>query len=188
MTDNVGLCKLCPRVFCPGCIARIDYSEVAAAALNEAELARVGTAVGRVQGSDIWMQKCPKCLHGSDLKLPGPPPDAGQIAKKVYLLQELLNHDLSHCFRAPVDSTIYSGYGSIVPQEIRMDLSSMLIKILEKEQYRRKRGAAAFYRDTDLIRSNCRGYAKCDLMGRPKVGGNDEFVPGIVRCVFRWKK
>ncbi|CAN0403499.1 unnamed protein product, partial [Scytosiphon promiscuus] len=126
------------------------------------------TPDGRDHGSDLWMNKCPKCLQGSDLELSRPPLDERQeVEKKVHLIQALLKHDLSHCFREPVDSKIYPDYGSIVPQEIRMDLSSMLIKINEKEKYRRERGAAVFYKDIDLIWSNCRRYAKCDMIGKP---------------------
>ena len=127
------------------------------------------------------MQKCPKRLQGSGLKLPPPPPDAAAVAKEMPLLQELLGHDLSYCFRTPVSAEIYKDYGSVVPPEIRMDLGTMVKKIKEY-QYERKRGAAAFYRDIDRIWSNCRKYAGCDPIGTPLIGGSDAIVPGIVRC------
>lgn len=166
MTHRVGLCKLCPRMFCPGCLARMDLTERAAAALNDAELAGVGAPDGRVQGSELWVQKCPKCLHGCDLKLPPPPIDARKVAKKAHLLQELIKHDLSRLFRSPVDSNIYPDYDQVVPRYWKMDLSSMTNKIKDG-QYWRERGAAAFYRDIDKIWTNCRKYAGCDLIGKP---------------------
>ena len=139
MGENVGLCTLCPRLFCAGCLARMDSAERAAAALNDMRLAGVGASDGRAQISDLCVQKCPKCLQGSDLKLPPPPPDAAAVAKKMHLLQELLGHDLSYCFRTPVSSEIYKDYGSVVPPEIRMDLGTM-VKTIEEISVRTEAG------------------------------------------------
>ena len=186
MTEHVGLCQLCPRIICSRCLAAIGSVEVAAAALIDPELAGIGAPDGHVEGSDIVVPKCPHCLRESDLALP-PPPGTFDNDKRAHLLDQLLKHDLSLWFRAPVDVNMYTGYLTAVPRERMMDLGTMVCKrVLQK--YDSTRGSAAFYLDLSRVFDNCRAFAGCDREGKPLVGGDEATVPGIVRCVFILEK
>lgn len=176
------------------------------AALLEAELAGGGAGAPDVHavGADVSIWQCSLCDHGSDSEFPPPPPPPPlpttstpskrpqpahnrDILPKVHLLRELVKHDLSRCFRAPVNVYVNRGYLNAVNRDYMMDLGTMMSKV-RAGKYRGDRGAAAFYVDLGRIWDNCRAYAECDRKGKPLVRGNEASVPGIVRCAFALEK
>lgn len=97
-----------------------------------------------------------------------------------HLLNELLRHDLSLCFREPVDIAKHPDYVESIGRTAMMDLGTMLSK-LQGKRYPRRRGPGQFMEDLNRIWRNCRRFAGCDELGRPHYG---KTVPGIVRCAL----
>ncbi|CAM9713290.1 unnamed protein product, partial [Laminaria digitata] len=99
-----------------------------------------------------------------DKGLTAPPEGASEVDKREHLIQELIAHDLSRCFRDPVDIAVYPKYGKVVVPTVRMDLGTMVSKfkiaprIQPECKYARKRGSAAFYRDLSRLWDNCKSF------------------------------
>lgn len=101
-----------------------------------------------------------------------------------HLVEALLKHDLSHAFRAPVDSTEYPDYVYRIGRNHMMDLQTMVEKLREGK-YSSRRGRGTFKQDLNKIWRNCRFYADCDEQGVPL---DETTVPGIVRCALILEK
>lgn len=195
-TEHVGLCSCCPRIFCPGCLGKVSFAGTSAAVVgavtlggqeHDSSVESTGASPpgGCFVGLDVSILKCPFCLRGADLELPPPPspPHTEDVSPKAHLIHELLKHDLSHCFRVPVDVEANAGYLDAVNRDYMMDLGTMMTKIGAGKYYG-DRGSAAFYLDLGRVWDNSRAYAGCDKQGRPLVRSDEANVPGILRCAF----
>lgn len=111
----VALCKLCPRRFCLRCFRDdIEDSNIYSGTLGS----RTRSLLQGQQG-DIFVEWCPWCIQNRDDEFS--PPTTG-MSWMTHLLQELLRHDLSHCFREPVDVGKYPGYLQSIGRDSMMDL------------------------------------------------------------------
>ena len=111
-----------------------------------------------------------------------------------HLLTAVANHDLSLCFRHPVDLNTYKDYAACVSSRERMDLATMQTKA-KAGRYDGDRRKSLFEDFRRMWRSS-RWFAGCDVRGKPiamvNAGGSadespdapDIAVPGIVRCVY----
>eukprot|EP00903_Cladosiphon_okamuranus_P017032 g15697.t1 len=136
-----------------------------------------GRAVLKGEKGDFFVEQCPRCIHDCDGSFAAPSPGAVPME---HLLNELLRHDLSVCFREPVDTDRHPDYVESVGRDAMMDLGTMLDK-LKRKKYPRRRGPGQFLDDLNRIWRNCRRYAGCDELGKPHYG---KTVPGIVRCAL----
>lgn len=171
--DSVGRCERCPRSFCTKCLeSNLDDEGVNLDMLN-----RGCRALLRGQQGDFFIAECPLCVRGSDKEFTPPPQGAVPMD---HLLDELLRHDLSVCFREPVDIIEHPDYLESIGRNNMMDLGTMLSKLRSK-RYPRRRGPGQFLDDLNRIWKNCRRFAGCDELGQSHCGTT---VPGIVRCAL----
>ncbi|CAN0394250.1 unnamed protein product, partial [Ectocarpus fasciculatus] len=171
--DSIGRCERCPRSFCSQCLERgLVEQGVELEALGQ----DCRSLLNGKQG-DFSIARCPECCRGKDNEFAPPPPGG---APMDYLLNELLRHDLSLCFREPVDIAKHPDYVESIGRTAMMDLGTMLSK-LQGKRYPRRRGPGQFMEDLNRIWRNCRRFAGCDELGRPHYG---KTVPGIVRCAL----
>lgn len=171
--DVVVLCRNCPRTFCCAC-ARSSAIETE----TPPAVMRIGPSRC---GGHLETNRCPSCLHRRDEHFSAPLPGAKPME---HLVEALLKHDLSHAFRAPVDSTEYPDYVYRIGRNHMMDLQTMVEKLREGK-YSSRRGRGAFKQDLNKIWRNCRFYADCDEQGVPL---DETTVPGIVRCALILEK
>lgn len=171
--DAICRCERCPRSFCSQCLERGLIEQ-------GVELEPLGqdcrSLLNGKQG-DFSIARCPECCRGKDNEFAPPPPGGTPMD---HLLNELLRHDLSLCFREPVDIAKHPDYVESIGRNAMMDLGTMLSK-LEGKRYPRRRGPGQFQEDLNRIWRNCRRFAGCDELGRPHYGNT---VPGIVRCAL----
>ncbi|CAM9395035.1 unnamed protein product [Ectocarpus sp. 4 AP-2014] len=171
--DPIGRCERCPRSFCSQCLERgLVEQGVELEALGQ----DCRSLLNGKQG-DFSIARCPECCRGKDNEFASPPPGR---APMDHLLNELLRHDLSLCFREPVDIVKHPDYVESIGRNAMMDLGTMLSK-LQGKRYPRRRGPGQFQEDLNRIWRNCRRFAGCDEVGRPHYGNT---VPGIVRCAL----
>ncbi|CAM9914948.1 unnamed protein product [Ectocarpus sp. 12 AP-2014] len=171
--DPIGRCERCPRSFCSQCLKRgLVEQDVELEALGQ----DCRSLLNGKQG-DFSIDRCPECCSGKDNEFAPPPPGD---APMDHLLNELLRHDLSLCFREPVDIVKHPDYVESIGRNAMMDLGTMLSK-LQGKRYPRRRGPGQFQEDLNRIWRNCRRFAGCDELGRPHYGNT---VPGIVRCAL----
>lgn len=171
--DVVVLCRNCPRTFCCAC-ARSSAIETE----TPPAVMRIGPSRC---GGHLETNRCPSCLHRRDEHFSAPLPGAKPME---HLVEALLKHDLSHAFRAPVDSTEYPDYVYRIGRNHMMDLQTMVEKLREGK-YSSRRGRGTFKQDLNKIWRNCRFYADCDEQGVPL---DETTVPGIVRCALILEK
>ena len=169
----VAMCDGCPRRLCMDCL-RNDLQGVPCycEGLDHRDLALLEGRSG-----DILLEECPWCIRNSDSEFA--PASEGTPPMK-HLLQELLRHDLSYCFREPVNVEIHPNYLETIGRASMMDLGTMMKK-LESQKYPRRRGPDQFVEDLNKIWRNCRKFAGCDECGHYLHGTNE---PGIVRCAL----
>ncbi|CAM9866289.1 unnamed protein product [Ectocarpus sp. 6 AP-2014] len=171
--DPIGRCERCPRSFCSQCLERgLVEQGVELEALGQ----DCRNLLNGKQG-DFSIARCPECVRGKDNEFAPPPPGGAPMG---HLLNELLRHDLSLCFREPVDIVKHPDYVESIGRNAMMDLGTMLSK-LQGKRYPRRRGPGQFQEDLNRIWRNCRRFAGCDELGRPHYGNT---VPGIVRCAL----
>lgn len=171
--DPIGRCDACPRSFCTKCLeAGLRDQKVELERMDPQSRALLDGKQG-----DFLIAQCPKCLRGKDREF-SPPPQG--TAPMDHLLGELLRHDLSLCFREPVDIAKHPDYVESIGRTAMMDLGTMSRKLKER-RYPRRRGPGQFLEDLNRIWKNCRRYAGCDELGKPHYGNT---VPGIVRCAL----
>lgn len=171
--DPTGRCDVCPRSFCARCLERgLREQEVELGGMDVESRALLDGKQG-----DFFIAKCPECMRGKDQEV-SPPPQG--TAPMDHLLGELLRHDLSLCFREPVDIAKHPDYVENIGRNAMMDLGTMARKLKER-RYPRRRGPGQFLDDLNRIWRNCRRYAGCDELGKPHYGNT---VPGIVRCAL----
>lgn len=170
---KVALCELCPRRFCLKCFRNdIQDSNPYTGTLDT----HTRTLLYGREG-DIFVKVCPRCIENSDDEF-APPSERALWMK--HLLEELRRHDLSHCFRKPVDIAEHPGYVQSIGRHSMMDLSTMMTKV-EEGKYSPRRGPGQFVEDLRKIWRNCRTFAGCDDLGKPTEG---KHPPGIVRCAL----
>lgn len=172
-SDSIGRCERCPRSFCTRCLERGLGDQ----GVHIEGLDRGCRALLRGERGDFFIAQCPLCVCGADKGF-APPPQGGLAMD--HLLAELLRHDLSICFREPVDVVQHPDYLESIGRKNMMDLGTMLGK-LQRKRYPRRRGLGQFLDDLNRIWKNCRKYAGCDELGQPYCGTT---VPGIVRCAL----
>ena len=171
--ESIGRCGACPRSFCARCLKRgLDEQGV-----DVERLDADGRAMLDGNKSDFFIEQCPHCIRGCDESFAAP--STGAVPME-HLLNELLRHDLSICFREPVDTDKHPDYVEVIGRDAMMDLGTMLDK-LKRKRYPRRRGPGQFVDDLNRVWRNCRRYAGCDELGQPHFGTT---VPGIVRCAL----
>lgn len=171
--ESIGRCGACPRSFCTQCLEHGLREQRA----DLEGLDRDGRAMLDGEKGDFFVEQCPHCIRGCDDGFAAPSPG---VVPMEHLLTELLRHDLSICFREPVDTTEHPDYVETVGRDAMMDLGTMHDK-LKRKRYPRRRGRGQFLEDLNRIWRNCRRYAGCDELGKPSCGTT---VPGIVRCAL----
>ena len=171
--ESIGRCGVCPRSFCTQCLEHGLHEE----GVNLKGLDQDGRAMLDGRTGDFFVEQCPRCIRGCDDHFTAPSPGAVPME---HLLNELMQHDLSICFREPVDTDKHPDYVESIGRLAMMDLGTMLNK-LERKRYPRRRGPGQFLEDLNRIWRNCRRYAGCDELGQPHYGTT---VPGIVRCAL----
>lgn len=151
LDEVVGLCKECPRTFCSGCLGSqlkpgTEDNSHGSAFLPFHSDVRNGESAANLE---LPIRKCSSCASGSDIGFPPPPPG---VSPKSHLLEELLKHRLSWCFRAPVDVEVYGDYLCIVGRTAMMDLSTMVSNMkrcrqaIKRWEHRTGRGGRAVVR------------------------------------------
>lgn len=171
--EPIARCEVCPRSFCTQCLEHGLHEQGAdLEGLDQDCRAMLDGGKG-----DFFIEQCPQCIRGCDDKFAAPSPGAVPME---HLLDEVLRHDLSICFREPVDTNKHPDYVEAIGRDAMMDLGTMLDK-LKRKRYPRRRGPGQFLEDLSRIWRNCRKYAGCDELGQPHYGTT---VPGIVRCAL----
>lgn len=170
--ESIGRCDTCPRSFCTQCL---EHSLLEGGVDLEA-VDRGSRAMLEGKDGDFFIAQCPRCISGCDTNFS--PPHG--VPPMEHLLNELLRHDLSICFREPVDIIKHPDYIEAIGRDSMMDLGTMLSK-LKGKKYPRRRGPGQFMEDLNRIWRNCRKFAGCDELGKPHYGTT---VPGIVRCAL----
>lgn len=171
--EPIGRCEVCPRSFCTQCLEHGLHEQ----GVDVEGLNRDCRAMLAGEKGDFFVDQCPHCIRGCDDNFAAPPPGAVPME---HLLNELLRHDLSICFRDPVDTNKHTDYVEAIGRDAMIDLGTMLDK-LKRKKYPRRRGRGQFLDDLNRIWRNCRKYAGCDELGQPYYGTT---VPGIVRCAL----
>eukprot|EP00752_Nemacystus_decipiens_P017725 g15893.t1 len=171
--ESIGRCEACPRSFCAQCLGHGLHEE----GVDVEGLAQDARTMLDGGKGDFFVEQCPHCIRGADDNFSAPSPGAAPMA---HLLDELMRHDLSICFREPVDTNKHPDYVEAIGRDAMMDLGTMLDK-LKRKRYPRRRGPGQFLEDLNRIWRNCRRYAGCDELGQPRYGTT---VPGIVRCAL----
>lgn len=171
---TIGLCEGCPRRFCADCLLK-DATEAGPEMITALTPDTLALLEGRA--GDFFVKDCLWCLRKSDVKFSAPPEG---VAPMKHLLEQLLRHDLSRCFREPVDLEEHPDYLEAIGRASMMDLGTMMSK-LETRKYPRRRGPGQFLDDLSKIWRNCRRFAGCDELGHPHYG---TLVPGLVRCAI----
>ncbi|CAM9708227.1 unnamed protein product [Scytosiphon promiscuus] len=170
-SESIARCDGCPRSFCAHCLERcLRERGVDVEGMDPENRALLDGKLG-----DFFVAQCQECLRDKDRQF-SPPPEG--TAPMDHLLGELLRHDLSLCFREPVDIAKHPDYVESIGRNAMMDLGTMARKLKER-RYPRRRGPGQFLEDLNRIWRNCRRYAGCDELGKPHFGNT---VPGIVRC------
>lgn len=174
MCIPVGLCDGCPRIICAKCL--LEGLDGRSSLMLEGLDSRTRALLQGGKG-DFYILECPLCLDESDKEIPPPPPD---VPPMTHLLEELLCHDLSQDFRAPMDMAEHPTFLESGGRASRMDLGSMMSKLRDRK-YPRRRGPGQFTEDLRRIWRNCRRIGGCDELGQPKPGTT---VSGVVRCAL----
>lgn len=169
----VALCKLCPRRFC----LKRFRDDILNSNIYPGTLDSFTRTLLQGQQGDILVESCPWCFQNRDANFSLPPEG---VSWMTHLLQELLRHDLSYCFREPVDTEKYPGYVQRIGRDSMMDLGSMMTKV-KTGKYSSRRGPGQFIEDLRKIWKNCRKFARCDDLGKPTEGDD---LPGIARCAL----
>lgn len=170
--ESIGRCDACPRSFCTQCL---EHS-LLEGGMDLETLDRGSRAMLEGKHGDFFIAQCPRCISGCDTNFS--PPHG--VPPMEHLLNELLRHDLSICFREPVDIINHPDYIEAIGRDSMMDLGTMLSK-LKRKKYPRRRGPGQFMEDLNRVWRNCRKFAGCDELGKPHYGTT---VPGIVRCAL----
>lgn len=170
----VGLCDGCPRIVCANCL--VEGLEGKSSLMLEGVDSCTRALLQGGKG-DFYILECPSCLDESDREFPPPPKD---IPPMRHLLEEVIRHDLSRSFRAPMDIAEYPTFLESGGRASKMDLGSMMSK-LEGRRYPRRRGPGQFMEDLRRIWRNCRRIGGCDELGQPRSGTT---VSGVVRCAL----
>lgn len=171
--EAIGLCDECPRMFCAACSQNVLHR-------GSSLIGKTGAGARVSPGTsedDFSIGECPWCTRDGDREF-SPPPDGAEPMR--HLLDELMRHDLSRCFRGPVDVEEHPDYLESIGRDKMMDLGTMISK-MDNRKYPRRRGPGMFWEDLNRIWRNCRRFAGCDEIGRPH---DDTVVPGIVRCAL----
>lgn len=165
---RIIFCQECPRIFCVKCLVN---------SLPKQDMGLSADTRAFLEGDmNFLIRKCPSCVAGRDAEFC--PPEG--IAPMKHLLKELLSHELSRCFREPVDTWEHPDYFESVGRGCMIDLGTMMKK-LDTRKYPRRRGPGQYLDDLSRIWRNTRKYAGCDELGRPYHGTT---VPSIVRCAL----
>ena len=172
--NPVGLCGRCPRLVCAKCL--LEGLEGKSSLMLEG-LDSCTRALLQGGKGDFYILECPWCLDESDREFPPPPED---VPPMRHLLEEVLRHDLSRSFRAPMDIAEYPTFLESGGRASKMDLGSMMSK-LEGRRYPRRRGPGQFMEDLRRIWRDCRRIGGCDELGQPRSGTTES---GVVRCAL----
>lgn len=170
----IALCGGCPRIFCENCV---NQGLEGNGSLAMEGLASSTRALLQGRKGDFYIMECPRCLDESDGEISPPPKE---VPPMTHLLEELLRHDLSLSFRAPMDIAEHPTFLESGGRTSLMDLGLMMSK-LQNRKYPRRRGPGQFMEDLRRIWRNCRRIGGCDELGQPKSGTT---VSGVVRCAL----